>query len=166
VPPSIVKREILPVLKQNPDYLAISNMEQIGTSNGLPIIRQLPGPDNALGKVKFLFPNNYNIYLHDTPAKSHFGRTVRAFSHGCVRVEKPYELAKFLLRGDSSWNDKSIRKAMNLGREKWITLRRPIPVFITYFTAWIDNYGRINFRKDIYGHDQRMTERLFTKDLE
>lgn len=164
VPPSIVKNEIVPAMKKNPNYLSRSRMEQTGTSGGLPVVRQLPGPGNALGKVKFLFPNEHNIYLHDTPAKSFFERTDRAFSHGCLRVEKPYLLAKYLLRNDKAWDDKTITKAMNGDKEKWVTLPRKIPVFITYFTTWVDKNNRIHFRKDVYGHDKRMADNLF-KDL-
>jgi murein L,D-transpeptidase YcbB/YkuD len=123
----------------------------------------LPGRGNALGNVKFLFPNNYNIYLHDTPAKAYFDRHVRAFSHGCVRVEKPFTLTKYLLRNDTSWTDRAITAAMNSGREEWVTLPRPVPVFLTYFTSWVDANGRIQFRPDIYGHDGRMAAHLFAE---
>lgn len=163
VPPSIVRNEILPAIKKNPNYLKRSHMEQTGTSGGLPVVRQLPGAHNALGRVKFLFPNNYNIYLHDTPAKSFFEQTDRAFSHGCVRVGKPFELAKYLLRNDSAWTDKTIQTAMNGTKEKWVSVRKTVPVFLTYFTSWVDNHGNLQFRKDIYGHDQRMGSHLFTE---
>lgn len=163
VPPSIVRNEILPAMKKNPAYLQRSRMQQTGTSNGLPVIRQLPGPHNSLGLVKFLFPNNYNIYFHDTPAKSYFDRTDRAFSHGCIRLSEPFALAKYLLRNDSSWTDKKINAAMHASSEKWVPLSEPVPVFITYFTAWVDASGKLHFRKDIYGHDKRMAEHLFVK---
>lgn len=161
VPNSIVRNEILPSMRRSKNYLRRMNMEQIGTSNGLPMIRQKPGPTNALGLVKFLFPNNYNIYLHDTPAKSYFNEPSRAFSHGCIRVSQPFELAEYLLRNDSSWNHEAINKAMHAGKEKWVSLKEHVPVFITYFTSWVDKYGRLQFRRDIYGHDQRMAEQLF-----
>lgn len=163
VPPSIVRNEILPAMRRNPNYLSRSGMEQTGTSKGLPVVRQLPGPMNALGKVKFLFPNEYNIYLHDTPAKSYFRETSRAFSHGCLRVEKPFELAKYLLRNDPSWDDKAITKAMNSQKERWVSLKQKVPFFITYFTTWVDANNRVHFRKDVYGHNQRMADHLFAR---
>ena len=163
VPASIVRNEILPEMRKNPNYLARSRMEKTGMSNGLPVIRQLPGANNALGEVKFLFPNNYNIYLHDTPIKSYFKETNRAFSHGCIRISDPFALAQFLLRNDTTWTDKKIRAAMSAGKEKWVTLTGHVPVFITYFTAWVDREGRLQFRNDVYGHDKRMAERLFMK---
>jgi murein L,D-transpeptidase YcbB/YkuD len=131
-------------------------MERYG--NG---IRQKPGPDNALGLVKFLFPNNYNIYLHDTPAKSLFGESKRAFSHGCIRLSEAKKLAEFLLRNDADWNAATITRAMKSGRERYVTLRNPVPVFIGYFTAWVDREGQLNFRNDIYGHDKQLAGHLF-----
>ncbi len=163
VPPSIVRNEIVPAMKKNPSYLKRSRMEQTGTSNGLPVIRQLPGAHNSLGLVKFLFPNNYNIYFHDTPSKSYFERTDRAFSHGCIRLSEPFALAKHLLKNDSSWTDKKINAAMHASKEKWVPLANSVPVFITYFTSWVDPSGKLHFRKDIYGHDKRMAGHLFVK---
>lgn len=162
VPRSIVRAEIYPAMQENPNYLAEKNMEQIGFSNGLPIIRQKPGNNNSLGRVKFIFPNSYNIYLHDTPAKSLFGAETRAFSHGCIRVSQPVKLAEYLLRNQKDWTPEKIALAMRTNSEKWVALEEPLPVFISYFTAWVDQDGLLNFRKDIYGHDQRMAERLFS----
>ncbi|MCF2518310.1 murein L,D-transpeptidase [Dyadobacter sp. CY351] len=158
VPPSILKREILPGIKRNKNYLARHNMEWNGGS-----VRQKPGKSNSLGLVKFLFPNSYNIYLHDTPSKNLFAESQRAFSHGCIRLSEPKKLAEFLLRSDSAWTTDKITIAMNSGKEKYVRLRgsNEIPVFIGYFTAWVDHNGKVNFRKDIYGHDQKMAERLF-----
>lgn len=163
IPPSILKNEILPGIKRRPNYLATHNMEWNGNA-----VRQKPGPKNSLGLVKFLFPNSYNIYLHDTPSKSLFGESSRAFSHGCIRLSEPKKLAEFLLRKDSTWNEPKITAAMNLGKEKYVRLRgkAEIPVFIGYFTAWVDQDGLLNFRKDIYGHDQKMAERLFSSRTE
>jgi murein L,D-transpeptidase YcbB/YkuD len=126
-------------------------------------VRQKPGKSNSLGLVKFLFPNTYNIYFHDTPSKSLFGETSRAFSHGCIRLAEPKKLAEFLLRRDSTWTDKRITEAMNSGKEKYVRLRgaNEIPVFIGYFTSWVDQNGNINFRNDVYGHDKKMADRLF-----
>lgn len=161
VPESIVRNEILPAMRRNPSYLAQHNMEQTGISNGLPVIRQKPGGSNSLGLVKFIFPNSYAIYFHDTPAKSLFERSQRAFSHGCIRLAEPAKLASYLLRTQPEWTDSSIHKAMHAGTEKWVTLPSPIPVAITYFTAWVDGEGLVNFRDDIYGHDKALAERLF-----
>lgn len=163
VPPSIVRSEILPAVQKNENYLASKNMEQTGFSNGLPIIRQKPGSTNSLGRVKFIFPNNYNIYLHDTPAKSLFGEEKRAFSHGCIRLEKPEELAVYLLRDSKEWTPPVISRAMRSNQEKWVPLENPVPVFISYFTAWVDGNGLLHFRDDLYGHDQKMGDRLFQK---
>jgi len=154
VPPSIVRNEILPQMSKNSSYLKNNNMEITGTEDGIPKIRQKPGRDNSLGNVKFIFPNKYNIYFHDTPAKTLFERKNRAFSHGCIRLSKPFELAKYLLKDQSEWSDITIKNAMNAGTEKWAKLTKSIPVSIIYYTAWIDKSGLVNFRDDIYGHDQ------------
>lgn len=158
VPASIVKNEILPEINKGTDYLARNNMEITGKLDGLPIIRQKPGPENSLGNVKFLFPNQYDIYFHDTPSKSLFERKNRAFSHGCIRLSEPKELAKYLLQDQSEWTDEKILDAMNAGKEKWVKLREAIPVSIIYYTAWVDQWGNLNFRDDIYGHDQEQQE--------
>jgi murein L,D-transpeptidase YcbB/YkuD len=161
IPRSIVRGEILPAMRRNPNYLARNNMEQTGTRGGLPVIRQKPGGSNALGRVKFLFPNSYNIYFHDTPAKSLFDQTRRAFSHGCIRLAEPKKLAAYLLSHREEWTDKRITDAMFAGREKWVTLEEPVPVAIVYFTAWVDADGVLNYRDDIYGHDKKMADHLF-----
>lgn len=161
LPQSIVKNEVMPGLEHNPDYLRLHNMEIVGERNGLPTIRQKPGSSNALGKVKFIFPNRYSIYLHDTPAKTLFERNRRAFSHGCIRVRQPRELAKLLLSGKPEWSEDSITDAMNSGNEKWVALNEPVPVYITYFTAWVGDLGELNFREDIYGHDRKLARHLF-----
>lgn len=161
VPGSIVRNEIVPAMNRNSSYLKRNNMEVTGTSNGLPVVRQKPGRNNALGKVKFIFPNTYNIYFHDTPAKSLFEREKRSFSHGCIRLSKPFELVKYLLKDEADWTDKQIHEAMNRNSEKWLTLKEPLPVFIVYFTSWVDKEGLLHFRDDIYEHDSRMTDHLF-----
>ena len=158
VPPGILKKEILPGIRRDKNYLARHNMEW---NNGT--VRQKPGPNNSLGKVKFLFPNNYNIYLHDTPAKSLFDEPKRAFSHGCIRVAEPKKLAMWALRNQPEWTESKATKAMNAGREKFVTLNTSIPVFLGYFTAWVDEEGKINFRDDIYGHDKKLAEHLFAR---
>lgn len=163
VPVSIVKNEILPGMERNSNYIKNHNMEITGYSGGIPVIRQKPGPNNSLGKVKFLFPNSYNIYLHDTPQKSLFGETRRTFSHGCIRLSDARKLAEFLLRNDTSWKPSKIITAMNSGKEKSITLKDPVKVFVGYFTAWVSSSGELNFRDDIYGHDARIAEKMFEK---
>lgn len=162
VPTSIVRNEIYPAMKRNPSYLRKHNMEQTGTSGGLPIIRQKPGDNNALGRVKFLFPNNYNIYFHDSPAKSLFDREKRAFSHGCIRLAEPQRMAEYILKDYPEWPKEKIKSAMAGNKEVWVTLKEQIPVYITYFTSWVDLNGKINFRDDLYGHDKKMAEKLFS----
>lgn len=178
VPPGILVHEVLPAMRKNPGYLARQNMEVVTGSGGpvnagslnwskysggnFPyIIRQKPGGHNALGKVKFLFPNEYNIYLHDTPSKGLFGENKRTFSHGCIRVSEPQHLAEWLLRTDSSWTQKKIVEAMNGSKEKFISLKERVPVYIGYFTAFVDSDGRLNFRDDVYGHDAKLAATLF-----
>jgi murein L,D-transpeptidase YcbB/YkuD len=158
VPPGIMTKEILPELRKNPNYLDRLNMEWHGDG-----IRQRPGPSNALGKVKFLFPNSFNMYLHDTPAKFMFNQEKRAFSHGCIRVAEPRKLAIHLLKGDPSWSVSRIDSAMNAGTEKYVVLKKTVPVSIVYFTAWADEKGRIHFRDDIYNRDERLMEMIFLK---
>jgi L,D-transpeptidase YcbB len=163
VPNSIVVNEILPGIKKDRNYLAKHNMEITGYSNKIPIVRQLPGANNSLGRVKFLFPNSYNIYLHDTPFKTGFQSSKRSFSHGCVRLSEPKKLAQFLLRYDTvTYSNNNIDSLMNLNKEKWITIP-PIPVTIKYLTAYVDEDGLLHFREDIYKHDIKMAEKLFIK---
>ncbi|HRH68580.1 MAG TPA: L,D-transpeptidase family protein [Flavobacteriales bacterium] len=161
VPSSIVQNEILPAMKKDPNYLAKKGMERIGGSNANPLIRQKPGAGNALGRVKFLFPNSYNIYFHDTPSKGGFARESRAFSHGCIRLSQPKELAEYLLRDDTTWTAEKIKEAMFSGKETWVKLKEKRPVTIGYFTAWITADGRLNFRDDVYGHDEKLASELF-----
>lgn len=161
VPSSIVRKEILPAINRNRNYLSKMNMEQTGYSGGLPVIRQKPGGANALGKVKFIFPNSYNIYFHDTPSKSLFAQEKRAFSHGCIRLAEPQKLATYLLRNQPEWTTTKINEAMNASIEKWVLLNKQVPVFISYFTAWVDSEGLLNFREDIYGHDKKVAKQLF-----
>lgn len=177
IPENILIKETLPAIKKDADYLKKHNMEiisangqrieesdinwKIYTSNFPYIIRQRPGKNNALGLVKFLFPNSYDIYMHDTPEKSLFDETKRTFSHGCIRVEEPYKLASYLLREDTEWTDKKINDLLHGGKQTTVKLKNKIPVFITYFTAWVDRKGKLNFREDVYQHDKKMTEILF-----
>lgn len=161
VPESIVKKEIMPAMSRNASYINRNNMEITGYSGKTPIVRQKPGPANSLGLVKFLFPNNYNIYFHDTPNRGLFSQSSRSFSHGCIRLGEPKKFAEYLLRNDASWTTGKIDTAMHLAKEKWVTVPKTVPVFIVYFTAWVDRDGQLNFRKDIYSHDAKMEEKLF-----
>lgn len=162
VPQSIVRNEIIPGIKKDAGYINKHNMEITGHRNGLPIVRQKPGPENSLGLVKFLFPNSYNIYLHDTPSKSLFGETTRAFSHGCIRVSEPAKLANFLLKNSKEWDLATIDKAMHSGKEKYVALNEKVPVFIAYFTAFTDRSNRLNFRKDIYNLDEHLASMILS----
>lgn len=171
VPPSIQRNEIGPKLDKDPGYLARNNYEIVGSS-GAPLgstvdaamarrirsvdvqLRQKPGRGNALGLVKFLFPNQNNVYLHSTPAQSLFARSRRDFSHGCIRVEDPAALAAWVLRDLSQWTLPAIREAMEKGRDDhYIVIREPIPVLILYTTAVVLENGEVHFFEDIYGHD-------------
>lgn len=163
VPKSIVENEIVPGMKRDSNYLSNRNMQIIGHDGGLPVVRQNPGGNNSLGRVKFLFPNNYDIYFHDTPNRDLFTATNRSFSHGCIRVGEPKKLAAFLLRNDTFWNSVRIDTAMYAMKEKWVKTATTTPVVIAYFTAWVDNDGLLNFRKDIYQHDKKMADKLFVK---
>ena len=156
VPRSIIKKELEPAIAINKNYLAQHNMEWNGGN-----IRQKPGPKNSLGLVKFLFPNENSIYLHDTPSKGLFNEEKRAFSHGCIRIEKPKELAIAILKEDKNWTPEKIDAAMHKGVESWYTLKSKIPVYIGYFTAWVDNEGVIHFFDDIYKRDDRLSDLIF-----
>lgn len=163
VPVSIIKKEILPGMQNDKNYLANHHMEIYGkNAGGLPAVRQLPGPDNALGNVKFLFPNNFDIYFHDTNNRGAFNSSSRSLSHGCIRLSEPKKLAQYLLRYDTvTYSNHNIDSFMNLTKEKWVTLKKSVPVMITYYTAFVDSSGRLNFRNDIYGHDSAMAVKLF-----
>ena len=165
-------------MKKNKGYLASHQMEVVSgnkplaassvnwnqySSGNFPYsFRQKPGNHNSLGLVKFLFPNSHSIYLHDTPSKWLFEKEERDFSHGCIRLAEPQKLAEYLLRNDPSWNSSRVRKAMNAGKEEYVTLKKTVPVHITYFTSWVDRNGRLNFREDVYRHDRRLEQMLFS----
>jgi murein L,D-transpeptidase YcbB/YkuD len=177
IPKNILATEVLPEIKKNTGYLAAKNLEVVDNA-GRPvdpgtidwkqytdkfpyIVRERPGVNNSLGQVKFLFPNHYDIYLHDTPAKSLFDEPSRAFSHGCIRVEEPLKLAAFLLKDDPAWTEEKIMKVLDTGNETFVKLKKKVPVFLTYFTAWVDDNGSLNFRDDVYGNDEKMINLLF-----
>lgn len=158
IPNSIVQNEILPKIRRDPNYLARNNMEVV---NGY--YRQKPGRNNALGQIKFLFPNQYSIYLHDTPSKGLFESNTRAFSHGCIRVKDPKTLAKFVLRNDDSWQEERMDEVLKTTTETQVNVKPTLPVYIAYFTSWVDNTGQLNFRKDIYGLDAKLESDIFGK---
>jgi murein L,D-transpeptidase YcbB/YkuD len=163
LPESIVRDEIMPAMQKDPGYLQKKNMEIVKENKGgIPQIRQLPGKDNALGKVKFLFPNSFDIYLHDTPNKELFNQQDRALSHGCIRVADPNKLAQYLLKDQKEWTTEKINAAMNSGKEQTVKLTRSVPVLITYYTAWADKNGQLHFGNDVYGHDAKTAGMLFT----
>ncbi len=177
VPPGIAAEETLPSVMRDPSFLERTNMEVLDARGKIVDaesidperpqayrFRQRPGSGNSLGLVKFMFPNQFNVYLHDTPADSLFARASRSFSHGCVRVEDPQALAEFVLRDSPEWTSEKIVEAMNSGEERTVKLRQPIPVHIGYWTVDVAPDGRIEFKPDIYGVDARQsrtwTERL------
>ena len=172
IPDSIAQNETAPAMARDPAYLAKQNIEILRTSGGKMeavsasdvdwdnaselrglAFRQRPGSSNALGNVKFLFPNEHNVYLHDTPADSLFGRPTRAFSHGCMRVEEPEKLAEYVLKGYPEWTPERMQAAMHSGVEKHVKLTEKIPVHVVYFTAWVDEKGGLHFQPDVYGYD-------------
>jgi murein L,D-transpeptidase YcbB/YkuD len=173
VPVSISTDEILPRLKVDPAYLVRNNMELLqGDSavyvtdfssyakNNFPfVIRQKSGSDNALGLVKFLFPNPYSVYFHDTPSKALFEKDVRAFSHGCIRVEKPLDLAAFILAAQGI-SQKQISDIIKTGKNTAIVLKTKIPIIITYWTCFTDPSDHVFFFKDIYGRDKLILREL------
>lgn len=172
VPESIAVNELAPKAHQDPGYLVKANFEildergsTVAIADGLRTdllrsgrlrLRRRPGPQNDLGRIKFIFPNRFGIYLHDTPARHLFARTSRAFSHGCIRVGQPLELARYLFpeRFDE------LETELDAGEEKVLKLGEPVPVYIVYFTAWRNDDGTVHFRKDIYGRDETLKRRL------
>jgi murein L,D-transpeptidase YcbB/YkuD len=173
VPPDIAKDETLPEILKDPGFLERANMEVVDAS-GTPVdpamidledpasyrFRQKPGAQNSLGLVKFMFPNQYNVYLHDTPTDSLFARASRSFSHGCVRVEQPLALAQYVLRDQPDWTRERLEEAMHAEEERVVKLREPIPVYLGYWTARVSADGVLQFRKDVYGIDARQTRLL------
>jgi murein L,D-transpeptidase YcbB/YkuD len=159
VPSSIVRKEMM---GKDKDYFKSHNMEILGyKKDGEPIVRRKPGPDNDLGLVKFLFPNDYDIYLHDTPNHDLFSSNNRSLSHGCIRISDPTKMAVFLLRDQPKYTTKTIDSLMHNKKETWVSVTKPVPVYLVYFTAWVDDKGKLDFRKDIYGHDSQMAAKLF-----
>ncbi len=176
VPPSIAKRELLPKLKRNPNYLAANNFVIVGRPDdptgslvnwqSIPdgrfpfSLQQQPGARNALGTVKFEMPNPFDIYLHDTPSRQAFGRLDRALSHGCIRVQNPVALAAALLDDTASWSESALKQEVAEGESRRLPLARSVPVYLAYFTAFVDQEGRTQFRRDLYGRDSDLNRRL------
>jgi murein L,D-transpeptidase YcbB/YkuD len=180
VPPSIARNELLPKIKKDPGYLAKNeyvlfdgwgesaktldpqnvDWTQVRADNFGYKIRQEPGDRNALGRIKFMFPNQFNVYLHDTPSKSLFGRASRAFSHGCVRVHEPITFAEFVLNGQEGWDEAKVREVIDSGKRTVVPLQTPLPVHLTYLTAWVNKDGIVHFREDIYGRDALLAKVL------
>jgi murein L,D-transpeptidase YcbB/YkuD len=171
IPPTILNRDILPAVKKNPRYLQERNIRLLdqkgktvdsGTmdwslypNRPFPYtLRQDPGPDNALGQVKFMFPNSHMVYLHDTPSKSLFAKTSRTSSSGCIRVERPFELAELLLNNPRQWNQKQIMTVVESGKTRVVYLDHPVPVLLLYWTVHVEENGTVYFREDIYDRDQ------------
>jgi murein L,D-transpeptidase YcbB/YkuD len=179
VPPTILFNDILPEVQKNVGYLATKNMKVLQGQGSTAIVidptaidwsvlsrnrfpytlRQDAGPTNALGVVKFIFPNKYNVYLHDTPSKELFNRTDRAFSSGCIRLNHSLGFAHYLLKEDPSWTEEKIQKVIETGREQTVILPKPINVHILYLTAWTEN-GQIHFRTDLYQRDPAVAKAL------
>jgi murein L,D-transpeptidase YcbB/YkuD len=174
IPGTIASRETAPAAARDPDYLERNEIEVLRASkkgasavdpssidwtdpselHGL-LLRQRPGARNALGHVKFVFPNPFDVYLHDTPSVRLFAKPVRALSHGCIRIEEPEKLARYVLSGQSEWTDERIASAMQSGTEHAVKLGAPLPVYIAYFTVWVGDDGQLNFYPDPYGYDAK-----------
>lgn len=177
VPPTILSKDVLPKIKKDRSYLQKNNMKVIDakgkvinpaainwsamTAKNFPyMIRQEPGPANALGRVKIMFPNKHLVYLHDTPSKNKFNRAERAFSSGCIRVEKPFELVELLLKDNSKWNQARFKEMLHSGRLQNVRLPQSVPVLLLYFTAGMDENGQFFFYKDIYKRDEKVIQGL------
>lgn len=158
VPPSILAKEMLPKHGGSLQSIAASGYEVI-YRHGQPIVRQRPGEGNALGRIKFMFPNDFSVYLHDTPSRGLFSAAHRAFSHGCVRVDQPFRLAEAVLGPDSGWREERVRRLVG-GSERYINLARPLPIHIEYFTATVDENGRLRLRGDLYGYSAKVRAAL------
>jgi murein L,D-transpeptidase YcbB/YkuD len=176
VPVDIARKELVPHIESNHGYLASKNFEVTNNkgviqtdytahqvAQGAVMVREKPGPKNSLGLVKFIFPNQYDIYLHSTPAVSLFGQTRRDFSHGCIRVQKPADLAAWVLQGQGDWDLDKVNEAMNNGPDnKTVSLKTPLPIVIFYLTAIVEDGGEVHFFEDIYNYDSEM-QKVFSK---
>lgn len=183
IPPRLAREDILPKIKKDPGYLKAQNIRvfrdwsagaleidlasvdwsQVEAASLAYKFQQMPGPQNALGQIKFVFPNKFDVYLHDTPAKDLFKKAVRDFSSGCIRIERPLALADYLLKDDPEWDESKLRQTIQSGATRIIPLKYPLNVHVLYWTAWMDGEGRIHFRKDIYGRDATLYAALRQK---
>jgi murein L,D-transpeptidase YcbB/YkuD len=182
VPKSIAVEDKLPLIKEDYNYLEENNYSlfkytgnnklekiapakvdwsKIDKDNFNYLLRQNPGDQNALGRVKFMFPNKFSIYLHDTPGRYLFSENERSFSSGCIRIEKPIDLAEYLLDDQEKWSREKIEKEMTKDKEKIVYLNNPIKIYLQYNTAWVDSLSNLNFREDIYNRDQKIMEEYF-----
>ncbi len=168
VPNGIRKEELEPKLAEDPFYYLEMGYETVSDSNGREYVRQKPGEKNALGRVKFLFPNPHDVYLHDTPEKPWFDWPTRAFSHGCVRLSKPMEFAQYLLENEGRWDPEKIDRFYEKEGETWLRLEQSVPVHLEYFVVRVDDHGKANFLMDPYHRDKErlvsITERLETRE--
>jgi murein L,D-transpeptidase YcbB/YkuD len=156
VPPSILRKEMLPKLAADPNYLHRLGYE-VFSRDGHLAVRQPPGERNALGRIKFMFPNDYAVYLHDTPSRALFAEEKRAFSHGCVRVDDPFQFAETVL--GKGWSEARVKGLIG-GKERYVFLPKPLPVHLEYFTTYVDSSGRVQLRDDIYGYSHRVKTAL------
>ncbi|MCB1765994.1 MAG: L,D-transpeptidase family protein [Candidatus Competibacteraceae bacterium] len=181
VPRSIAVRDKLPQLQRNPNALkqqririynragqeinpASVNWSGVSARNFNYYLRQDAGPRNALGGIKFMFPNRHSVYLHDTPSRELFSRNQRTYSSGCIRISKPVELAEYLLKHDPKWNKNTIKTASTSGKQRVVHLPEEVPVYLLYWTAWVDEEGFLNFRDDIYKRDKPLARALYQDD--
>jgi murein L,D-transpeptidase YcbB/YkuD len=158
VPPSILNKELLPQAGGDPTAIAERGF-QVTYRHGKLSVRQPPGAKNALGRIKFMFPNDYSVYLHDTPSRNLFAASHRAFSHGCMRVDQPFALAEAVLGPESGWSEARVRKLVG-SSERYINLDKPLPIHIEYFTAYVDEDGQLKLRDDLYGYSARVRNAL------
>ena len=158
VPESIIENEMRPRLAADPDYLARMGY-QVSERRGKLIVRQPPGERNALGRIKFMFPNDHAVYLHDTPSRGKFAASRRAFSHGCVRVDQPFKLAEAVMGPGSGWSEARVKRLIG-GKEQTVDLPAPLPIHLQYFTAAVDERGVLSLYDDIYGYAHRVRQAL------
>jgi len=156
VPENIADGELRPKQRRDSSYYAREHIQVMPGGS----LRQLPGPWNSLGRIKFNMPNRFSVYLHDTPAKQLFSMQTRTFSHGCIRIERPLDLAVYLLRGDPEWNAEKLQTAIDAGVECTIRLKTPEPVYVLYWTAWAAEDGHIEFHRDVYNRDAALERAL------
>jgi murein L,D-transpeptidase YcbB/YkuD len=183
LPRSIAVEDKLPIIKENIDYLTNYNYKVLKISEGKfeevdpkeidwevinkdnfnYYLKQEPGPNNALGRIKFMFPNKYSVYLHDTPQKELFNKTERSFSSGCIRLEDPFKLAEYILKKNELWESDKIKNILTSQEETKIDLTREIPIHIIYMTSWVNDKNQLQFRDDIYNRDKKLMEAYYTQ---